>query len=191
MRDQSFFHDSTTALLRQWRAGDREAGSRLAEVLHGELQKLARYWFSREHPGHTLQTTALVNELYLRLFSQEAPALSDKAHLMALASRQIRRILIDHARHACALKRGQGTLRVTLPEQELIAPAREQELVEVDDLLTKLEQLDARAAAVVEMRFFGGLSEEEIAESLSVSVPTVKRDWQFARAWFKKNASLH
>jgi RNA polymerase sigma factor (TIGR02999 family) len=184
-------HDSTTTLLRQWRAGDPSAGTRLAEVLHSELQKLAHYWFSREDPGHTLQTTALVNELYLRFFSQEAPAMADKAHLMALASRQIRRILIDHARQACALKRGDGALRVTLPEHALIAPAREQELVEVDELLTKLEHLDARTAAVVEMRFFGGLSEEEIAETLSVSVPTVKRDWQFAKAWLKKNIRLH
>jgi RNA polymerase sigma factor (TIGR02999 family) len=137
-----------------------------------------------------LQTTALVNELYLRFFSREAPALTDKAHLLALASRQMRRILIDRARRACALKRGEGALRVTLAEHELIAPAREQELVEVDELLTKLEELDGRAAAVVEMRFFGGLSEEEIAESLSVSVPTVKRDWQFARAWLRKNSRV-
>jgi RNA polymerase sigma factor (TIGR02999 family) len=178
--------EDTTILLDRWRRGDAQAGGRLAELLYAELQKLAHNWFSREQPGHTLQTTALVNELYLRLFSRDAPDLSDKAHLLAIASQQLRRILIDHARQACAAKRGDQALRVTLSADEMASPSRQQELVEVDDLLTQLERLDERAFKVVELRFFGGLSEKEIAEALSISVATVKRDWQFARAWLGK-----
>src|SRR3954463_11060419 len=178
--------EDTTALLTRWQTGDAKAGGRLAELLQVELQKIAHYWLSRERAGHTLQTTALVNELYLRLFSREAPPLSGKAHLLAVASRQLRRILIDHARQACAAKRGDGALRVTLSDADLVTPSREQELMEVDEVLTELERLDERSARVVELRFFGGLREDEISEALSISVATVKRDWQFARAWLGK-----
>ena len=179
-------HKDVTGLLAAWKGGDAVAGARLAETLYAELQQLSRYHFSRERPGHTLQATALVHELYLRLFGREAPPIQNRAHLMAVASQQLRRILIDHARRACASKRGDGALQITLSGIDFAIPSRQQEILEIDELLERLSGLDSRAARVVELRFFGGLDEVEIAEALSISVATVKRDWQFARAWFIK-----
>ena len=175
-----------TALLAACKSGDAVAGARLAEVLYTELKQLSAYHFSQEKPGHTLQATALVHELYLRLFGRAAPSVESRAHLMAVASQQLRRILIDHARRACASKRGDGALQITLSRIDFGIPSRHQEILEIDDLLQQLAGLDTRSARVVELRFFGGLDEAEIAEVLSISVATVKRDWQFARAWFVK-----
>jgi RNA polymerase sigma-70 factor, ECF subfamily len=127
-----------------------------------------------------------VHELYLRLFGRQAPNIQSRAHLLAVASQQLRRILIDHARKACAAKRGDRPLEVTLSDVDFAAPSRQQEILEIDELLDQLSDLDPRAARVVEMRFYGGLEESEIAEALEVSAATVKRDWQFARAWFTK-----
>ena len=173
-----------TGLLAAWRSGDTGAGARLAETLYVELRKLSQHHFAYERPGQTLQATALVHELYLRLFGRDAPAIQNKAHLMAVASQQLRRILIDHARRACAAKRGDGALKIELSGIDFAVTSRQQEILEIDELLERLSVLDPRAARVVEMRFFGGLEEVEIAEALSISVATVKRDWQFARAWF-------
>ncbi|MFL6452223.1 MAG: ECF-type sigma factor [Bryobacteraceae bacterium] len=175
-----------TALLAAWRAGDQAAGAQLANRLHDELQRIARYQFGRERGGHTLQTTALVHELYLRLFAREAPDIRSRAHLLAVASQQLRRILIDHARKACAAKRGDRPLEVTISDVDFAVPGRQQEILEIDELLDRLYDLGPRAARVVEMRFYGGLEESEIAEELEISVATLKRDWQFARAWFTK-----
>ena len=165
-----------TALLAAWKAGKEAAGAQLAEILYTELQQVARYHFGREQSGHTLQTKALVHELYLRLFGRQAPDLQSRAHLLAVASQQLRRILIDHARKACAAKRGNRPLEVTLSDVGFAVPSRQQEILEIDELLEQLSDLDPRAAHVVEMRFYGGLEESEIAEELEVSVATVKRD---------------
>jgi RNA polymerase sigma-70 factor, ECF subfamily len=178
--------EDISGLLAAWKGGDAVAGARLAETLYAELVQLSRYHFSRERRGHTLQATAVVHELYLRLFGHEAPTLQSRAHLMAVASQQLRRILIDHARRACASKRGDGALQVTLSGIDFAIPNRQQEILEINDLLEHLSGFDSRAARVVELRFFGGLDEVEIAEALSISAATVKRDWQFARAWFIK-----
>jgi RNA polymerase sigma factor (TIGR02999 family) len=178
--------NDVTDLLAAWRSGDAGAGAQLAQTLYVELRQLSRYHFARERPGHTLQATALVHELYLRLFGRDAPPVENKAHLMAVASQQLRRILIDHARRACAAKRGDAALKIGLSGIDFAVPSHEQEFLEIDELLEQLSVLDPRAADVVEMKFFGGLEEVEIAEALSISTSTVKRDWQFARAWFIK-----
>src|SRR4051794_8291954 len=164
-----------TALLAAWRAGEEAAGAHLAETLYSELRHIARYHFGREQAGHTLQTNALVHELYLRLFGRQAPDIRSRAHLLAVASQQLRRILIDHARKACAAKRGDRPLAVTLSEVDFAVPSRQQEILEIDELLERLYDLDPRAARVVEMRFYGGLEESEIAEELEmeISVATV------------------
>jgi len=178
-----------TALLGAWKAGDADAGHRLAEKLYKELKQIARYHFSSERRGHTLQSTIIVHELFLRLFSREAPAVQDKAHLIATASKQMRRILIDYARKASADKRGGAHPDIRLSGVDFGASNRQLEILEIDDLLQQLLKLEPRAAQIVEMRFFGGLEESEIAEALSISVATVKRDWQFARAWFIQRMS--
>jgi RNA polymerase sigma factor (TIGR02999 family) len=178
--------NDVTGLLDAWKGGDAAAGARLAETLYAELQQLARYHLAHERSDHTLSATALVHELYLRLFGRDAPLIDNRAHLMAVAAQQLRRILIDHARRTCAAKRGDGAVKVGLSGIDFASPSRQQEILEIDELLDRLSSLDPRAGRVVEMRFFGGLEECEIAEALSISVATVKRDWQFARAWLIK-----
>jgi RNA polymerase sigma factor (TIGR02999 family) len=178
--------EDVTGLLAAWRSGDTCAGTRLAETLYAELRQLARYYFAHERRGSTLQATALVHELYLRLFSRNELSFQNKSHLMAVAARELRRILTDHARRVCAAKRGGRSLKIGLSGLDFAVLNREQEILEIDELLQRLSEVDRRVGQVVEMRFFGGLEEAEIAESLSVSVATVKRDWRFARAWFIK-----
>jgi RNA polymerase sigma factor (TIGR02999 family) len=179
-------NEEITGLLAAWKNGDTGAGARLAETLYLELRQLAHYYFSHERPGSTLQATALVHELYLRLFSRNELSFENRSHLMAAASQQLRRILTDHARRVCASKRGGRAPKIGLSGVDFAVLNREQEILEIDELLQRLWEHDPRVGRVVEMRFFGGLEETEIAESLSVSVATVKRDWQFARAWFIK-----
>jgi RNA polymerase sigma factor (TIGR02999 family) len=147
------------------------------------LRRLAGHYLRNERPGHTLQPTALVHELYLKLFSQESVDWQNRAHFFAVAAQQLRRILTDYARGVAAEKRGGKRIKLSLTEVEGVIGKREQDLLEVDEALRKLEKLDPRAAQVVELRFFGGLKETEVAEVLGISLATLHRDWKAARAW--------
>jgi RNA polymerase sigma factor (TIGR02999 family) len=171
-----------TTLLTEWRAGDEKAGQELIKTAYKELRQLASYYLQNERPGHTLQPTALVHELYLKLFGTTAVTWQDRSHFFAVAAQQLRRLLIDHARAKQAGKRG-GGMKVSLNDVQGWSGSPEENLIELNEALSKLETLDPRAARVVELRFFGGLQENEAAEALGISVATLKRDWKFARTW--------
>ena len=173
-----------TAWLTNWREGDQDAGERLFEVVHPELRRIAARFLHNERLHHTLEPSALVNELCIRLLGSEPIAYRDRAHFFAMAAQTMRRILIDYARARIAEKRGGDQQRVSLTAVEGWNPvARSEDILALDEALSKLEKADPRAARVVELRFFGGLQEQEIAEVLGVSIVTVKRDWKVARAW--------
>lgn len=175
-----------TRRLREWRDGNEQAGQELFEVAYGELHRLAAVHFRKEAPGQTLQPTALVNELYLKLFAGAPVDWQNRAHFFAVASQQLRRLLIDHARARQAEKREGRRVRISITEIGDVAAPGEQDLLELDEALTRLEKLDVRLARVVQLRFFGGLTERETAEVVGVSLATLKRDWEFARAWLGK-----
>ena len=175
-----------TTLLMDWCGGSRTAGDRLFEATYAELRRLAAHYVAGERSGHTLQPTAIVHELYLRLFGSEPVRWQDRAHFFAVAAQQCRRILIDHARRRHAEKREGDRLKLPLTEAGDLAVHTDDELLALDEALSLLQELDERSARVIELRFFGGLTEEEIAETLGVSLPTVKRDWHFARAWLAR-----
>ena len=180
-----------TRLLRKWQGGDREALDRLMPAVHDELKRLARIHMRGERDGHSLQPTALVNEVYLRLAELQAMNWQDRAHFFAMASRLMRRVLVDAARAREAGKRGGSAIRVSFVEGRL-ADARANEtldLLALDAALTALAAGDERKARVVELRFFGGLSVEETAAVLGVSVETVARDWRFAKLWLRRELS--
>lgn len=172
-----------TQLLCDWRSGDRAALEKLIPLVQPELQRLAHQYMSRERPGHTLQTTALLDDAYLQLANKTHPQWQNRAHFFAVAAQLMRRIMVDHARQRQALKRGGGAIRVTLDEAAAVTQTRADELLALDEALEKLATFDRRKAEVVEMRYFGGLTMEEIAEVLKVHVNTVARDWTAARAW--------
>ena len=172
-----------TRLLVEWRNGNQQAADQLFAAAYQELRRLAAWHFQRERPDHTLQPTALVNELYLKLFAGEPVEWQNRAHFFAVAAQQLRRLLIDHARARVAEKRGAGDVQLSLDEASGLAAPRQEDLIELDQALHCLEELDARCARVVELRFFAGLTEREAAEVLGISVATLKRDWDFARAW--------
>ena len=172
-----------TRLLSAWAAGDESALERLVPVVHQELRRLARLHMRRERAGHTLQTTGLINEAYLRLVDVRRIQWRDRAHFFAMSSRLMRRVLVDHARARGYLKRGGGVRRVSLDEAPDIAVERGRDFVALDEALAALERIDPRKSRVVEMRFFGGLSVEETAGVLKVSADTVMRDWRLAKAW--------
>ena len=172
-----------TQLLGAWRDGDASAAEKLIPLVQPVLQQLAHRYMSKERPGHTLQTTILVNDAYLQLADQSAPQWQNRAHFFAIAAQLMRRIMVDHARQRQALKRGGGALKVTLDEQAHAVENRAVELLALDDALEKLARFDKRKADVVEMRYFGGLTLEDIAEVLKVHINTVVRDWRGARAW--------
>jgi len=180
---------SLTQLLGQWRNGDQEAGNQLFTVAYQELRRLAAWHLQQERPGHTLQATALVNELYLKLFVGEQVNWQDRAHFFAVAAQQMRRLLIDHARGKMAQKREGGRLRVSLVDIEGLAAPWEEDLAALDESLDRLAKLDPRTARVIELRFFAGLTEKETAEIAGVSVATLKRDWTFGRAWLQEELS--
>jgi len=173
-----------TQWLAAWRQGDEHARDQLFAAVYPHLRQIASRFLQHERGDHTLEPTALVNELALRLLGAEPIAYSDRTHFFALAAQMMRRILIDHARARVADKRGGIQQRVNLSsvEEWQRAPQSEDVLM-LDEALSKLEQADGRAAKVVELRFFGGLREQEVADVLGVSVITVKRDWKVARAW--------
>ncbi len=172
-----------TGLLQAWRAGDRAALDLLVTHVHTELHRLAHIHLSRERPGQTLQTSALVNEAYLRLIDASHVDWQDRAHFFAVAARIMRQVLIQYARARHASKRGADAVKVEFSEASLPSPERDADLIALDDALNVLAETDAREAKVVEMRFFGGLSEAETAHVLGVSDRTVRRDWDHARAW--------
>lgn len=173
-----------TIWLSRWREGDHEARDRLFAVVHPHLRELAARALQRERRDHTLEPNAVVNELYLRLIGGQAVSFQDRAHFLAIAAQTMRRILIDHARARTAGKRGGEQRRVPLSAIDLwAATTSSEELLDLDNHLSALATADPRAAQVVELRFFGGLREEDVAEVLHVSIITVKRDWKAARAW--------
>ena len=172
-----------TELLAQLRAGDTTAESRLAALVYDELYRMAERHMRRERPGHSLQATALVHDAYLRLVQQDQQNWQNRAHFFAVAAKLMRQILIDHARKHRALKRGGPGDKLPLDDVVLISNDRLEEILAVDEALTRLARRDERLARVVELRFFGGLTEDEIAEALEISARTVKRDWAVAKAW--------
>lgn len=172
-----------TQLLVAWSDGDQKALDELFPLVYDELRQVARRQMRRERPGHTLRTTALVNDAYLRLVDQREVRWQNRAHFFAIAARMMRRILVDHARAKRYEKRGGGAAHVPLEEAAVLAHGREGEIVALDEALTALAEIDPRRARVVELRYFGGLSNEEIGEVLKVSPNTVTRDWNMARAW--------
>lgn len=172
-----------TELLVAWGNGDQTAFDRLAPAVHRELHRLAATYMARERPGHVLQTTALVNEAYLRLVDWKQVDWQNRAHFFGLAAKVMRRILVDVARTRRRAKRGRGELYLSLSDAADVAIARSADLVALDDALKTLDRLNPRHSRVVELRFFGGLSLEEVAHLLKVSVGTVRRDWSLAQAW--------
>lgn len=169
-------------LLRAWRDGDQGALEKLTPIVYAELHRLARRYMRGERAGHSLQTTALVNEAYMRLVDYKRMQWQNRAHFFAVSAQLMRRILVDHARRR-NLKRGGGLRRVSLEDSAIVGVARRADLVALDDAMKQLVKLDPRKERVVELRFFGGLSVEETAEVLKVSVVTVMRDWSTAKAW--------
>jgi RNA polymerase sigma-70 factor (ECF subfamily) len=172
-----------TQLLGDWSGGDEGALEKLIPLVQPELHRLAHHYMSRERVGHTLQTTALLNEAYLQLTDKTQPSWQNRTHFMAVAAQLMRRIMVDHARARHALKRGAGAIRVTLDEAALVTEERAEELLALDEALEKLAQFDRRRCEIVEMRYFGGLTVEEIADILKVHPNTVMRDWRAAKAW--------
>jgi RNA polymerase sigma factor (TIGR02999 family) len=171
-----------STLLRAWSGGDQSALDKLTPIVYDGLRRLARRYMRRERPGHSLQTTALVHEAYMRLVDYERMRWQDRAHFFAVSAQLMRRILVEHARRH-NLKRGGGLQHVSLDEAAVVSGERPADLVALDDAMNALARLDPRKVQVVEMRFFGGLSVEETAEILKVSPVTVMRDWSTAKAW--------
>jgi len=172
-----------TQLLAEWSDGNQSALDELYPLVYNELHRLARRYMSRERKGHTLQTTALINEAYVRLVDQRNVHWANRSHFFAISAQIMRRILIDHARRQAYAKRGGGAQQVSLEEAATIAPGQGLELVRLDEALKSLAEMDPRRSQVVELRYFGGLNNEEIAGVLKVSENTVTRDWNMARAW--------
>ena len=177
-----------TALLHAWNGGDEEALAIVTPLVHAELRQMARRHLRGEPVAHSLQVTGLVNECYLRLVDLQRVRWNDRAHFLAWSSRLMRRILVDFARERQAAKRGAGVQHVTLDEQHM-AQETERDLVALDDALSALARIDERKSQVVELRFFGGLSTDEVAEALNVSTKTVLRDWQLAKMWLFRELS--
>ncbi len=172
-----------TELLAQWSHGDEAALAELTPLVYEELRRVAHHHLSGQRPDHTLQTTALVNEAYLRLADQTDPRLQNRAHFFAVAARAMRQILVSYARSQRAEKRGGGALKVELDEAAIVSPEQSKEIVDLHEALEQLSVLDSRKAQVVELKFFGGLNYDEIAEVLKIARVTVRRDWEFAKLW--------
>jgi RNA polymerase sigma-70 factor, ECF subfamily len=175
-----------TELLVSWGNGDRDALERLMPLVERELHRLAHHYMRREHNDHTLQTTALINETFLRLVDQNRVRWQNRAHFYGIAAQIMRRVLLNYARDKRRNKRGGGVYRVTLSEADAVSEERSVELIALDEAMQRLSAVDERKARVVELRYFGGLSVKEAAEVLSVSPVTVARDWDMARAWLAR-----
>ena len=178
-----------TALLRAWGNGDESALEHLTPLVYDQLHRIARHHMAREHDGHTLQTTELIHEVYLRLVDVRGVQWQDRAHFFAVSAQLMRRILIDFARSRDSLKRGGGTPKISLDEAPSVCNDPDADIVALDTALKALAALDERASKVVELKFFGGLNNEETAEVLRVSTQTVLRDWKFAKVWLLREMS--
>jgi RNA polymerase sigma-70 factor (ECF subfamily) len=178
--------DDITGLLQAWGAGDRRALDDLVPLVKGELQKIARRQMAAQPPGHTLQTTALVNEAYLRLIDSSRASWQDRSHFIAACAQIMRRILVDHARGRQAAKRGGGLVPESLEEAWVASVEPDTDVVALDEALDTLAKVDSRKAKVVELRFFVGLSVKETADVLDISEESVLRDWRLARAWLAR-----
>jgi RNA polymerase sigma-70 factor (ECF subfamily) len=179
---QSSTHE-VTQLLIAWSSGDKAALDKLMPLIHQELRRLAHHYMSRERADHTLQTTALVNEAYLRLVNRKEAQWQNRTHFFAIAATLMRNILVDHARSHGYAKRGGGALRTELDEAMVVSQERAAEVVALDDVLTQLAVFDPQQGQIVELRFFGGLTIEETADVLDLSPATIKREWKTAKAW--------
>lgn len=179
-----------TRLLEDWGQGDREALDRLIPLIEGELRLLAHRYMRRQHPDHTLQTTALVNEAYLRLVEQKERHWQNRDHFFAVAAQLMRNILVDYARRRHAAKRGGQMRAVTLDEAALVSEGRAAEVIALDEALHHLAEIDPRKSKVVELRYFGGLDFEQTAKVLNISPVTARRDWRGAKAWLYRALSL-
>ncbi len=175
-----------TRLLRAWRCGEQAALDRLVPLVHDELHLLAHRYMARERAGHTLQTTALLNEAYIRLVDAGRVEWQDRTHFFAISANLMRRILVDFARSRGYRKRGGNVVKVEFDDARVPSPSRGADLIALDDALNALAVFDPREARVVELRFFGGLSEDETAKVLRISSRTVKRDWALAKAWLRR-----
>src|SRR5437016_11092593 len=183
--------EEVTGLLRAWSDGDQAALEKLMPLVYAELHYLAKRYMGHEHAGHSLQTSALVNEAYLRLVDDaHGMRWQNRTHFFAVSAQIMRRILVDFARARQNLKRGGGALQVTLDEGLVVSPESGADLLSLDEALEKLAALNPRQSKVVELRYFGGLNEEEAAEALKVSPRTVRHDWSLARAWLYRELSL-
>lgn len=172
-----------TSILEEWKNGDRSAIDRLYPLVYEELKRQARGYLSNERSGHTLQPTALVNEAYLRLVGINKLQWEDRAHFFAVSAMTMRRILVDHARKIAADKRGGNLKRLTLGNLQIAEDRKTTDLLELEDALVRFEKMEERKAKVIELRFYGGLNQKEIAEFLGVTEKTVQRDWNFAKLW--------
>lgn len=175
-----------TQLLGQWGGGNAQALDELMPLVYDELRAMAHRQMARERVGHTIQATALVNEVYLKLKNQRSAQWQNRAQFFAVAAQMMRQILVDYARRHSRAKRGGGAEHIALDEAMIVAADRSDQLLALDDALRKLEQLDCRKAQVATLRFFAGLSADETGEALGISAETVTRDWRFARAWLRK-----
>jgi RNA polymerase sigma factor (TIGR02999 family) len=175
-----------TELLKAWTKGDREALEKLAPQVHAELHRLAKRYMGQERPGHILQTTALVNEAYMRLIDWENVSWQNRAHFFGVSAQLMRRILVDFARSRDYVKRGGEAPHVSLEEAAVVTQEKDADFVALDDALNSLASIDPRKSKIVELRFFGGLSVEETAEVLGISPRTVKREWSMAQVWLHR-----
>jgi RNA polymerase sigma factor (TIGR02999 family) len=183
MEEPSVSPHRVTQLLQQWSHGDDSALADLTPLVYEELRRLAHHYMEAQRPNHTLQTTALVNEAYLRLADQTNPNWQSRAHFFAVAARAMRQILVSYARSQRSQKRGGGALKVELDEAAIVSPEQSKEIVDLHEALERLAALDLRKAQVVELKYFGGLNYDELAEVLKISRVTVRRDWEFAKLW--------
>jgi RNA polymerase sigma-70 factor, ECF subfamily len=174
---------NVTQLLADWSRGEDAALSKLTPLVYEELRRLAHHYMGGQRPDHTLQATALVNEAYLRLADQTSPNVTNRSHFFAVAARAMRQILVNYATSYRAQKRGGGAVKIELDEAAIVSPEESKEIVDLNEALERLATLDSRKAHVVELKYFGGLNHDEIAEVLKISAVTVRRDWVFAKAW--------
>ena len=181
--------DGITKLLHGWQGGDPAALDALLPVVYRELRRLAHCELRKERPDHTLQSAALVNEAYLRLFRMQPPRWESRTHFFAIAAQLMRQILVDYARRHRASKRGSGLCMLTLDDVGALSQQKEVDVIAIDDALHALAEVDPRQSRVVELRFFGGLSVEETAAAMDISAPTVKREWAMAKAWLHRELS--
>ena len=181
--------DEVSQMLVDWGNGDQSALNKLIPLVYDELRRMAHHYMARESPDHTLQTTALVNDAYLRLTDQKRTSWQNRAQFFGIAAQLMRRILVDHARSHTYAKRGGGTIKVPLDETAVVGPQRAANILALDEALNQLAVIDARKCQIVELRYFGGFTVEETATLLGVSEVTVMRDWSLAKAWLRREIS--